>query len=247
MASDDDRGVPVRRYNDAEVRQLLERATRTSRPRAAPRPSQGMTLAQLEDIAAESHIDVARLRQAARELDLERTTQPATPLDHLAGAPLRIHVERTLPFEVDEKDLGLVASSISNASGDVGDSRLVGRTFTWTASTNSGRRTEVRVSVHRGTTNVRIDERYGELAGGLFGGVLGGVGGGAGIGGGAAVASALGSVALAVAIPATVIAGSYAACHFGFKAYVRRRVRHIDELSARIVQDLVHLRGADEP
>lgn len=247
MAIDDDRGVPVRRYNDAEVRQLLERATRATRHRPAALQSQGMTLAQLEDIAAESRIDIAQLRQAARELDLERTTQPTTTLDHLAGAPLRIHVERTLPFEVDADDLGAIATSIGNVNSDTGEARLVGRTFTWQAATESGRRLEVRVTVHRGTTTVRVEERYGEFAGGLYGGVLAGVGGGVGIGGGTIVASALGSVALAFAIPAAVIGGSYAACHFGFKAYVRRRGRHIDALCSRIVHDLSALHDADVP
>jgi hypothetical protein len=94
--------IPVRRYEDAEVRQLLERATRAQTSAPARRQTPGLTLAELEDIAAEAHIDVARLRAAAHELELERTARPAGAAARLAGGPLRMRVERVLPFEVDE-------------------------------------------------------------------------------------------------------------------------------------------------
>ncbi|HEX2165905.1 MAG TPA: hypothetical protein VHG09_01585 [Longimicrobiales bacterium] len=151
---------------------------------------------------------------------------------------MRISVERTLPFEVDEPALQRLVLSVGSAMDEAGESRFVGSTFTWSASTNSGRRTEVSVAVHRGATTIRIEERYGELAGGLFGGVLGGVGGGVGLGAGGAVAGAMGSLALAVAFPALVIGGSYLACRFGYREYVRRRARHLNVLCERIAEDL---------
>lgn len=228
-----------RRYSDREVRQLLERATRADHGVPAPGPrAHGLTLAELEEVAAEAHIDVGRLRDAARELEATNATRPSTPAAHLAGAPLRNHVERTLPFEADDQALQALVMSMGSLTGGRGEPRFVGRTFTWTASTNSGRHLEVQVSVQRGSTTIRLVERYGELAGGLFGGVIGGVGGGVGIGGGTAVASALGSVALGVAIPVAVVAGSYAACRFGYAAYVRHRARTLEELCDRIAQDL---------
>jgi hypothetical protein len=238
MADANEMERAIRRYTDAEVRLLLEKAARVQGRMPAARQPRGLTLAELEEVAEEAHIDVARLREAARELDIERSARPAGTAARLAGAPLRIQVEHVLPFEVDEDGLQGLVMSIGSAAGDVGEPRFVGRTFTWTASTSAGRRTEVRVSVQRGTTSIQIEERYGELAGGLFGGVLGGVGGGVGVGAGSAVASALGSVALAVAIPAAVIGGSYAACRLGFGAYVRSRARQLNAICERIVRDL---------
>lgn len=238
MTDQDPGGTPVRRYTDEEVRQLLARATRAQSRAPAARQAQGLTLAELEEVAAEAHIDVARLRTAARELEMERATRPAGVAARLAGGPLRVHVERVLPFEVEDTALQQLVMSIGAAAGDDGEARFAGRTFTWTASTNAGRRTSVRVNVHGGTTTIHVEERYGELAGGLFGGVLGGVGGGVGLGAGGALAAALGSTALAIAIPAAVIGGSYAACRAGFSAWVRRRARQLDAMCDQIVRDL---------
>jgi hypothetical protein len=257
MSDQGEGGIPVRRYEDAEVRQLLERATRAQTSAPARRQTPGLTLAELEDIAAEAHIDVARLRAAAHELELERTARPAGAAARLAGGPLRMRVERVLPFEVDDTALHRLVMTIGAASGDDGEPHFVGRTFTWTVSTNSGRRTTVRISAHDGRTSIQAEERYRELAGGLFGGVLGGVGGGLGFGAGGAIAGTLGSAALAVAIPVTVIAGTYAACRFGFRAYVRKRTLELDRLCDHVANDLAESRAgrtdsradgsADEP
>jgi hypothetical protein len=231
-----------RRYDDAEVRLLLERAARLQGG-SAPVRHQGFTLAQLEEIATEAHIDVARLRQAARELDAG-AIRPAGALERLAGAPFRIQVERTLPFELDTNELGALVGSIDAYSGAAGTANLVGRTFTWTSKATSGRNMEVRVSVPKGRTHVWVGERFGEVAGGVFGGMIGGVGGGAGIGGGLAIASALGVPVLGAVIPVAVVGGVYAACRVGYTAYVRARARTIDELCERIVRDLSAIHDA---
>jgi hypothetical protein len=249
MSDQDEGRIPVRRYSNAEVRQLLERATRAPKSVPARRQVQGLTLAELEDIAAEAHIDVARLRAAAHELELERTARPEGAAARLAGGPLRMRVERVLPFEVDETALQRLVMTIGAATGDDGEPRCVGRTFTWTVSTNAGRRTTVRVSARDGRTSIEAEERYRDLAGGLFGGVLGGVGGGLGIGAGSAIAGTLGSAALAVAIPVTVIAGTYAACRFGFRAYVRKRTLELDRLCDHVASELAetHAGRSDSP
>jgi hypothetical protein len=230
----------ARRYNDAEVRLLLERAARLQGHAPAPVRQQGLTLAQLEEIAAEAQIDVALLRQAARELEMG-AMRPTGTVARLAGAPLRIRAERTLPLELDTDAFGSLLGSISGFTGAEGTSSLIGRTFTWNARAESGRRLEVRASVQKGRTHIAVEERYTELAAGLFGGTLGGVGGGAGIGGGAAIGSALGSVAFAVAFPIAVIGGTYAACRIGYRAYVRRRADRVEGLCERLVQDLTSL------
>lgn len=243
MSDKGERDVPVRRYTDTEVRQLLEHATRAQRSAPATRQAQGLTLAELEEVAAEAHIDVGRLRAAAHELEIERAARPSGAVARLAGGPLRVRAEHTLPFEADEAALQRLVMTIGSMSGDDGEPRFVGRTFTWTVSTSSGRRTTVRVSAHGGNTSIEAEDRYGELAGGLFGGVLGGVGGGVGLGAGGAIAGTLGSAALAVAIPVAVIGGTYAACRIGFRAYVRKRTLELDRLCDRVARDLTESRG----
>lgn len=257
MADSDDRAAPARRYNDREIRELLERATRVPRDivshaaggSARTRP-EGLTLAQLEEIAAEAHIDVDRLRRAAHELDAERSNRPQGIVARLAGAPFSTQIEHTLPFEVDEDSISVLVSSLGSITGDAGESRLVGRSWNWTSATQSGRRLEVQIALHRGTTRIVIAERYAELAGGLFGGI----GGGAGVplsvvlGGATAsklAATTLATISLAVAVPAAVLGGVYMACRTGFRAYVRNRARALGSVCDRLVRELTALNETD--
>jgi hypothetical protein len=236
-------GLPARRYSDAEVRLLLERAaTMQGHGPAAPR-APGLTLAQLEEIAAEAQIDVAHLRTAARELDMGEL-QPAAFTERLAGAPLRIHAEHTLPFEVDVADLGVLVNSIRSVTGHAGTSSLIGRTFSWNAHLSSGRRVEVRVTVSSGRTHVWIEERYSEVAGSVFGVVLGGLGGSVGFGFAGAAAAATGIAAAAVAFPVAVAGLTYVGCRAGYTAYVHSRRGHVHALSERIIRDLTALHDA---
>jgi hypothetical protein len=237
MTTTGERDLPARRYSDAEVRLLLERAASLQVGAPAAPQSDGLTLAQLEEIAAEAHIDVAQLRQAARELDTE-ALRPAGTAARLAGAPFSVHAEQTLPFEIDASEFGQLVHGIGAVTGESGTAGAVGRTFTWNAHAASGRRTEVRVSALRGSTHIWVEERYTEIAAGVFGGLLGGVGG-ASIGLGAALASGVG--ALTFAVPVVAVAGTYAACRAGYRAYVDGRSRRVHALCDRITQDLVAL------
>ena len=258
MAEEPETGAaPARRYNDREVRELLDRATRVPRDIVQARSGapargrqDGLTLAQLEEIAAEAHIDVARLRRAAHELEAERANRPQGIVARLAGAPFSTQVEHTLPFEVDADSVSVLVSGLGSITGDAGESRLVGRSWNWTSATQSGRRLEIQIALHRGTTRILIAERYGELAGGLFGGV----GGGAGVplsfllGGATAskiAASTLATVSVAVAIPAAVLGGVFVACRTGFRAYVRNRARTLGSICDRLVRELTDLHEGD--
>jgi hypothetical protein len=229
--------LPVRRYNEKEVSRLLKRASELQRssPRAAT-PA-GLTLKELEDIAREAGLDVGMLRQAANEL--ERSPVESSVAEKLAGAPSRIVVELTLPYEADETQFASLLPAIENAFGAGGHVGQVGRTFTWsTGQRNSGRTGQVRVGVGRGETQIRIEEAYGALMGGLFGGVLGGVGGAVGLGAAPAVGMALGLPVLAVGLPILVIGGSYWGLRTGFRGYVTRRRRTLEQLLHDLSQAL---------
>jgi hypothetical protein len=237
MADSQGEGL-TRRYSDAEVRLLLERAARSPVGQPPTRRQRGLTLAEIEEAAAEAGIDVDRLRHAARTLDVETALQARGIAARLAGAPLRLRQERTLPFEIDAATLGSLAHVLATLVDDPGEASMVGTTFTWRSSRSTGRRTDILISARAGGTVIQVEERYTEVAGGVFGGLIGGIGGGVGIGGGTALAAVSGSIALAFVIPATVIAGTYAACRTGYTAYVRHRARNIDELIDRIADHL---------
>jgi hypothetical protein len=183
----------------------------------------------LEDIAREAGLDVTLLRQAATELD--RSPIESSVSEKLAGAPPRIVLELNLPYEADEAQFALLIPAIEHGFGIGGQAGQVGRTFTWsTGQRNSGRTGQLRVVVGRGETQIRIEESYGALIGGLFGGVLGGVGGGVGLGAAPAVGMALGLPAVAVGLPILVIGGTYWGLRSGFRGYVTRRRRALEQL-----------------
>lgn len=221
-----------RRYTEKEVGLILRRATemQTSEPRAT-NPS-GFSLADLEEIAHEAGIDVQYLRRAAAELE---TAGASTLGIRLAGAPVTIRLERTVPGELPEGAFDELIPLIQVATEGQGQASSVGKTLTWSSRTASQTSAQqVLVSSTRGETLIRIEENLGGLAGGLFGGILGGVGGGVGLGVGGALGGVLGSVAFGVGFPILVIGASYVASRGIYKAAVARRRRAMEALMERI-------------
>jgi hypothetical protein len=140
-------------------------------------------------------------------------------------------LERTIPTEIDEALFARLAARIESASGSGREAGSTPRSYTWRSDRSAGGQTTVvRVTVGDGETTIRIEERYGNLAGGLFGGVLGGVGGGLGIGAGTALAFALQSELFLFAFPALVIGTTFASVRFGFKRYVQKRHRVLQQV-----------------
>lgn len=97
-----------RRYRDAEVRRILELATRsdTARPRGDTVAADGMTLADIESIALEVGVEPAAVQRAAASLD----ELADTPTRRSFGMP--IEVDRTVPLPrvlTDDEWDGLVA------------------------------------------------------------------------------------------------------------------------------------------
>lgn len=234
-----------RRYNEKEVSLLLRRASELQRALPSAANPTGLTLTELEEIAAEAGLDVSLLRQAANELDTGAVPGAGGLGPALAGGPLKILLERMLPFEAPESAFASLVPVVQIAADAPGQASQVGRSFTWhSQSPSNPRGLQVVVSVQSGQTLVRVEERYGALAGSLFGGILGGVGGGVGLGVGGALAGTLGSVAIGIAFPTVVIAGTYLGTRALFRSIVRKRAGVVERLMARIVEELT--RAADE-
>ena len=89
------KGMPDRIYTEQEVAALLERAAELQAQAARRNEHRpGLSLAELEDVAAEAGLDPSLLRQAAGELD-----EPGRPLlDRSAGTTAtHVSVERRVP------------------------------------------------------------------------------------------------------------------------------------------------------
>jgi hypothetical protein len=231
--------VPGKRYGEKEVSRLLKRAAELQRLSPTSPNPMGLTLAELEEIAEEAGLDVALLRQAAREL--ETTSSPGTgagPL--LAGGPTKFVLERTLPFEASNTAFEALVPIIQSAATSAGSASQIGRTFTWqTQAPNSSISLQVTVSIRRGETLIRVDENHATLAGALFaGGLSGGLG--IAIGGGGALGAALGSVVVGVGAPIAFMGLSYYVMRSIFARKSRTRSRILAELLERIVAELSH-------
>jgi hypothetical protein len=198
-----------RRYGDEEVGLILKRAAELQgqEPTAAAEGG-GLSLTELEEIAAEAGIDPSYLRRAADEVDTVAMPLRGEGMDRIAGAPLTLEFERTLTGELPEDGLEVLIPEIQSAG--LGQPSLLGHTLTLQSTTATNIRTlQVTISSQSGRTRIRIEERLDQLAWALVGGITGGVGGGVGLGVGLGVGiGALQSALFAVAWPVGVITPS---------------------------------------
>lgn len=245
-----DSPLPARVYDDEEVAEILDRATELQSTEASVSGSGGMTLAELEEIAAEAGIDVQLVRRAAMEVGTGPTDMSAW--ERLLGERVTVRQETLLPGELSEKDLEKMLALIQSAVRDHGQPSLVGRTLTWQGgAADNSRRVSVVVSSRDGQTEIRVEENLGQLAGGLFGGILGGVGIGVGVGAGLPLGLVvLQSPAVALVAPVAIFGLTY----LGVRDLYRRIVRGQREILDRLFERLVHESreslgggGPDEP
>jgi hypothetical protein len=228
-----------RRYGDEEVGLILKRAAELQRQEpAGSGEGGGLTLAELEEIAAEAGIDPRHLQRAAKEVDTRAAPLGGEGVDRLIGAPLTLKFERSLPGELPEDRFESLLPDIQDAAEGYGQPSLLGHTLTWqSTSPTSDRTLQVTASSRDGRTRIRIEERSSQLAAQLFGGIVGGVGGGVGLGVGVGVGiGALQSARFAVAWPVGVITGSFLIARAFYRSAVRRRQRVLRDLLDRLTE-----------
>jgi hypothetical protein len=230
--------LPVRRYDEKEVALLLERAAQLQRATPTVRDPSGLTLRELEEIAAEAGLDPGMLRQAAAELEAGRDPGFSGRVGRLAGAPLKLVFERVVPGEVSEAAFPELLHLVHSAADLPGQASQVGRTFSWTSSDPSNlRQLHVLVAASGGNTRIRIEERYLGLAGAVFGGGLGGAGFGVGGAVGGVIGAALvGSVVAGLGIAATVIGLSAFGARRVYRLVVSRRRTVLERLLVALEQ-----------
>lgn len=225
-----------RRYSEEEVGLILRRATEMQRAEPTAADPAGLSMAELEEIAAEAGIDAGMLRQAASELNLQ---QPATLGSRLAGAPTTVAIERVIEGEMPVERLEELVPTIVAATPGRGTASAVGRSLTWSSQEGSNlTEQQVLVSSQRGQTLIRVEQSYSGLAAGWFGGIMGGVGGGVGFGLGGALSASLGLGAGLVAFPLTAIAGSYFLARSIYSSQVRNRQSTARALVGELAQQV---------
>ena len=225
-----------RRYTEKEVGFILQRATEMQRAEPTALDPAGLTLVELEEIAAEAGIDPGMLRQAANELHVHR---PPTLGSRLAGAPVSVDIERVIEGELPWERLEELVPTIQAGTAGQGTASAVGRTLTWSSKKGSSMtERQVLVSVRDGQTLIQIQDSFGDLAAGLFGGIMGGVGGGVGFGLGGGLSALLGLGAGLIAIPLATVTGSYFLARAIFTAQVRGREAAAHTLADRLAEQV---------
>ena len=235
---------PGRRFDDEEVSRILERAAELQhRAPLAPPEMSGMTLAQLEQVAAEAGIDPQHVRDAAAALVRDVPT-PAELGGRVFGAPLRLELERTVDGETAPGAYEVLAETIRNTISTPGHVSTLGKSFEW-HSANPQRALRITITPRPkgggggggGGTVIRIEERFGNLAGGLFGGIVGGVGGG---GGGTAlgvIGGAFHNLGMALAAAGVAVIGSVLLARTIFRGVVRQRSRELHRLLDALAEE----------
>ena len=224
-------------YGEKEIGQILKRATDLQHEEPSASSAAGVTLAELEDIAAEAGIDPVYLRRAAMEVD-SGVADPSFWV-HITGEELMLVRDVTLPGELPDDGFERIVTAIQSHSREHGQPSLLGRTLTWRAETASKSRTiQIVVTSRDGHTSVRLEENLSQLAAGIFGGATGGFGIGIGLGVGLPIGlEVLGSVLFAVAAPLGMIGLTYLASREIYRRVVRARNRAINDLFERTVAE----------
>ena len=252
MGDPGDRGP---RWNEREAALILHRALELQHEeeeqRRAPAALQrvdGASLAELEETAHELGVEPALVRRAAEELEARPRPVAAS---RWTGGPPRIVFERVLRGEAKVDAIEALVGVLQEALGERGQPSMVGRTFTWSSLSSTGRQggpggqggpagRELTITVvpRDGATRIRIEEQLSPSKRRLFAALLGGVGGGStGISMGIGL-GALHSPLVAAVLWLTVFGSAYFGARTLYRRTVRQRTAELQGLLARVSEHL---------
>ena len=228
-------------YTEEEVAALIERTVELQaqagrRAEAGP----GLTLTELEAVAAEAGLNPALLRQAAAEMD---TPQRRTLAPHAGTSATHIYVERQVPGPLtDDAWEDVVAELRHRYDTDLGTMmgmpgygrsavEQIGRTVEWKHTSMSGIETRVLIRPRGDWLHLRFSQRVGWGSS-----IAEAVTYGAGVAGLAAFfAGAFGkSGLLAVGVLLAVLAAAIPSILYLDRAWRRKKHRELDALAERI-------------
>lgn len=226
-----------RRFSEEEVALIIKRAAELQQTeQAAQEPGSSLSLSEIEQIAGEAGIDAGLVRRAALGLDRPVVTNRPSPW---LGAPTRVVFEKVVEGELPVEQFEDIVTEVRRTIGANGLASVLGRSLAWSTSGAGGRRgpahqVEVGVVVRGGTTTIRVEEEFRNLAGALLGGLVGGGGGGT-TGGTIAIGMTLfHSAPATVALWVAVVGGFYSLARTIFGNIVRKRERELRGLADRL-------------
>lgn len=159
----------MRVFTEPEIAQILRRAAERQASTPAASSAQGLTLVEIEALAAESGLDVAHVRAAAAEM------APASPAVRSRSAS-HVFVDRTLALPFSEDGWGEVVAELQNRFGASGMAafspgtlpsgalQTYGRNREWSHTDGLGVETRVLVTDRGDTTRLRLSQRVGLMS-----------------------------------------------------------------------------------
>jgi eukaryotic-like serine/threonine-protein kinase len=160
----------------------------------------------------------------------------------LSGAPMALVYECEVPGQLSPNDFDVIAHTIQAVMGEAGVATALGRTLSWSLGNMQDRRKlHVSITAVAGRTQIRAEERFGQLAGGIFGGIVGGMGGGLG---GGSLGVTLGAMHLgpaALLVTGGIVAGAYGLARTIFSHTVRTRATEIEGLVEKLALQVTDL------
>lgn len=215
-----------RRYTEAEMAEIFERATRESQDREASSRalarSEGLTLSELQDIGEEVGISRDAVARSAATLAFTGSTDG---VERVVGAPLRISRNVALPRELTEPEWHRTVALLRDTFDATGKITETGAFREW-------RNGNLRVALEPAEDGARLRMRT-RRGGGEALPVAGAVVAGTAIVAGLMGVLASGSFAEAASL-LTLGVGLWTLGYFNLKGWSRRRLEQFRELGERI-------------
>jgi hypothetical protein len=150
-----------RRYSDKEISAILKRATDLQASAGKSEwPGHGISLTEIEQVAAGAGIDPRYVRAAAAEL--ERGDETGAGFN-LWGGPMALELSRTVEGELSEEQWESLVQESRRCAGTAGIVGQLGKSLEWTTKEELSQ-TQLTVSPRQGQTTIQLLYRFDNAA-----------------------------------------------------------------------------------
>ncbi|MFA5668897.1 MAG: hypothetical protein WC967_06615 [Balneolaceae bacterium] len=148
-------------YSQKEIKALLQKATELQRNELG-KNNKGLTLEELEQIAADSGINPMYIREA---ISGQSTSVEEKSSFHLLGAPLSLEIGKEVPFEMSIDDWELVVQEARRTfKRNGGTIQKLGKSLEWMSPENKFINTSLTATPLKKKTRFFVSSHFGKAA-----------------------------------------------------------------------------------
>jgi hypothetical protein len=140
-----------RRYSDEEFALILRKASEISEVGDGSHPD-GLSLSEIQQIAAEAGIDSSAIARAAAGLPEQSRDKVAA----IIGGPLMYRHERTLPGKISEEGLSKILQTVRRTASRQGETKHVLDSLEWQTEWDEPSQIFVNVSARDSGTTIEV-------------------------------------------------------------------------------------------